>query len=262
MVFTESTKLAVKRKAHFACCLCRAVGVELHHIVPQSEGGADTQENAAPLCPSCHETYGANPTKRKFIREARDFWFEICDTRYATDASRIDELQAMLRQLPTKSDLENIVARASEIRELSSSSGVRKNVEEILPDNLHNAQIDEVSLAAYLRLMYGSLTHCGLVEVTKLVLDLRSVGHYEIRSVHALLALTRGVTAEVIQERRDAGENMDYRTDAFPVRLFMALFDENYCRRFYPNVHAKYANNLWVRSAVDVDADQGCQACP
>jgi hypothetical protein len=40
----------------------------------------DELENAAPLCPSCHETYGANPTKRKFLREARDLWYEIlCD---------------------------------------------------------------------------------------------------------------------------------------------------------------------------------------
>ena len=74
-VFSESTKVAVRRKAHLRCCLCHDIGVEVHHILPQAEGGSDNPENAAPLCPSCHEKYGANPTKRKFIREARDVWY-------------------------------------------------------------------------------------------------------------------------------------------------------------------------------------------
>jgi hypothetical protein len=72
VAFSESVKLAVRKRAHFQCCLCKSLGVEVHHIVPQSEDGGDTEENAAPLCPSCHEMYGANPLKRKFITEARD----------------------------------------------------------------------------------------------------------------------------------------------------------------------------------------------
>jgi 5-methylcytosine-specific restriction endonuclease McrA len=28
--------------------------LEVHHVVPLSEGGDDTLENAAALCPSCH----------------------------------------------------------------------------------------------------------------------------------------------------------------------------------------------------------------
>jgi 5-methylcytosine-specific restriction endonuclease McrA len=54
------------------------MGVEVHHIIPQEEGGSDREENAAPLCLSCHETYGASSQKREFIREARDLWYEIC----------------------------------------------------------------------------------------------------------------------------------------------------------------------------------------
>ncbi|MDS4026804.1 MAG: HNH endonuclease signature motif containing protein [Candidatus Contendobacter sp.] len=93
MAFTEETKLAVKRKSHFMCCLCHALGIEIHHIVPQAEGGEDTDDNAAPLCPSCHETYGANSVKRKFIREARDFWYELCEQRYAADPKYLDGLK-------------------------------------------------------------------------------------------------------------------------------------------------------------------------
>jgi 5-methylcytosine-specific restriction endonuclease McrA len=53
MAFTETLKLTVKRKAHFSCCLCHSLGVEVHHIVPQAEGGPDTEDNAAPLCRRC-----------------------------------------------------------------------------------------------------------------------------------------------------------------------------------------------------------------
>lgn len=105
MPFSESVTKEVKRKAHFQCCLCKALGVEIHHIVPQAERGPDTYENAAPLCPSCHETYGANPTKRKFIREARDLWYEICEKRYAPDASILQEVRDAVSGTASKGDV-------------------------------------------------------------------------------------------------------------------------------------------------------------
>lgn len=75
------------------------MGVEVHHIIPQEEGGPDTEDNAAPLCPSCHETYGANPQKRKFLKEARDLWYEICERRYASDPQRLDDLKRLLTNI-------------------------------------------------------------------------------------------------------------------------------------------------------------------
>jgi hypothetical protein len=104
MAFSEDLKLKVKRKAHFSCCLCKTIGVEIHHIIPQEEKGPDTEENAAPLCPSCHETYGANPQKRKFIREARNFWYEICEKRYASDSDKLDEIKRLLQNTPSYDD--------------------------------------------------------------------------------------------------------------------------------------------------------------
>ncbi len=105
MAFPEKLKLTVKRKAHFACCLCHSLGVEVHHIVPQEEDGSNSEDNAAPLCPSCHEIYGANPLKRKFIREARDFWYEMCEQRYASDPDRLSKIESMVQQTATKDDL-------------------------------------------------------------------------------------------------------------------------------------------------------------
>lgn len=38
------------------CAVCnRLHGVQVHHIVPRSEGGSDEASNAIPLCPNCHD---------------------------------------------------------------------------------------------------------------------------------------------------------------------------------------------------------------
>lgn len=93
MPFSETLKAKVRKKAHLACCLCKSTGVEVHHIIPEDESGPNTEDNAAPLCPSCHDLYGANPKKRKFIREARDFWYELCEKRYASDPENLRGLK-------------------------------------------------------------------------------------------------------------------------------------------------------------------------
>jgi hypothetical protein len=79
MGFTESTKLEVKRKADFTCCWCRdrRNKVQVHHIIPEAQGGPDDEDNAAPLCGTCHDLYGGNPDLRKEIRSRRDQWYEI-----------------------------------------------------------------------------------------------------------------------------------------------------------------------------------------
>ncbi|MGQ0602419.1 MAG: HNH endonuclease [Anaerolineales bacterium] len=79
MPFSEAIKAKVQRKANFTCCWCldRQNKVDVHHIIPQSEGGPDTEDNAAPLCGSCHDKYGGNPELRKQIRARRDHWYEV-----------------------------------------------------------------------------------------------------------------------------------------------------------------------------------------
>jgi hypothetical protein len=113
MVFSEALKLKVKKRAHFQCCLCHALVVEIHHIIPESESGPDSEDNAAPLCPTCHETYGANPEKRKFIREVRDFWYEMCAKRFPTDAKQLNAISEALKGVATKEDLERLSVQNS-----------------------------------------------------------------------------------------------------------------------------------------------------
>src|SRR2546425_13353225 len=62
------------------------------HIIPTADGGPDTEDNAAPLCPSCHDIYGANPVKRKLIREVRNFWYELCARSAAFPVATNDDI--------------------------------------------------------------------------------------------------------------------------------------------------------------------------
>lgn len=111
MAFTEAQKVEIRKKAHLRCCLCHSIGVEVHHIVPQAYGGTDDIENGAPLCPSCHEIYGANKEKRKFIREAREFWYEFCERRFGIDEAQIRVISDKLETIATKSDLEKFAVQ-------------------------------------------------------------------------------------------------------------------------------------------------------
>jgi len=105
MPFSERLKSQVRKNAHFRCCFCRQLGVEVHHIIPEEENGPDTESNAAPLCPTCHEIYGANSKKRKLIREARDLWYEICRRKSSTDIEKLDKVIEGLKITVTKKDL-------------------------------------------------------------------------------------------------------------------------------------------------------------
>ncbi|MEH2042862.1 HNH endonuclease [Nostoc sp.] len=93
MAFSKKTKLLAKKKSAFRCCLCHKPFVEIHHIIPQSEGGSDELDNFAPLCSSCHDLYGGNPEKRRTMRQMRDYWWELIEKRNnnLTDLLNLDE---------------------------------------------------------------------------------------------------------------------------------------------------------------------------
>ena len=103
MDFPESVKLAAKTRAHYCCAICRrSVFLHVHHITPQEEGGPANLDNAAPLCVECHDLYGMDAGKRKWVREARDFWWEYCATQESHPDTialreRIDALQVQVR---------------------------------------------------------------------------------------------------------------------------------------------------------------------
>jgi len=101
MPFSEAIKLEAKRKAHYKCCICRGYGfLDVHHIIPESGGGPDTLDNAVPLCAGCHDTYGNDHNKRKWIKEKRDFWFELCEKTLSNeDMTRLKETSETLEKM-------------------------------------------------------------------------------------------------------------------------------------------------------------------
>jgi hypothetical protein len=100
---------------HRRCCVCHrvcGVKIETDHIVPKSEGGDDSIENAIPVCFECHaEIHSYNPQHprgRKFtpdeLRLHKEQWLEICRTRPEIFVSAprdgdVGPLQALIDEL-------------------------------------------------------------------------------------------------------------------------------------------------------------------
>jgi len=86
--------------------------METDHIIPASEGGPDTIDNAIPVCFECHaeiHSYNDNhPRGRKFLpnelRAHKEQWLQICSSRpevFINAARNIDvgPLQALIDEL-------------------------------------------------------------------------------------------------------------------------------------------------------------------
>ena len=97
VMFSRTTKETIRKRAWFACCICKKIslGLEIHHIVPQRNGGPNTEENAAPLCPSCHRSYGGNPDLQARIREMRDFWYDQCERLFAIEQDPVESFRSI-----------------------------------------------------------------------------------------------------------------------------------------------------------------------
>jgi len=94
MPFSEKIKKDVSKKAYYRCSICHRIeSLDIHHIIPQSEGGSDEINNAAPLCKSCHKIYSFNPNRRNFIRNKRDDWYENANLIVQKDISEIEGLK-------------------------------------------------------------------------------------------------------------------------------------------------------------------------
>jgi hypothetical protein len=88
MSFSKTTRDEALVRAARHCCVCHrynAVGVEVHHIVPEASGGTNSSDNAIALCFDCHAAAGHynpnHPRGTKFspdeLRKHRDRWHEL-----------------------------------------------------------------------------------------------------------------------------------------------------------------------------------------
>lgn len=87
MVFSKEVVNRLLIKCSRSCCIChRFVGtkIEIHHIIPVSEGGDDSEENAIPLCFDCHADVhtSGSPKGRSYsakeLQEHKRNWFRQC----------------------------------------------------------------------------------------------------------------------------------------------------------------------------------------
>ena len=131
MPFSESIKLEVKKRAAFRCYRCQNIGIDIHHIIPEKDGGPSDISNAAPLCQNCHDQFGDNPQKRKELTQMRDWWYETCDHKYGKRGP--DDLE-VLAQINT--NLEQIHDGQQEIGELKKilSDYSSRVIESITPE--------------------------------------------------------------------------------------------------------------------------------
>jgi len=76
-------------KSHRRCCVCHEFGgrsVNVHHIIQEADGGANTIDNAICLCLRCHAEAGhfnpRHPMGTKYspdeLRNHRDQWWQHC----------------------------------------------------------------------------------------------------------------------------------------------------------------------------------------
>lgn len=140
MGFSEKIKKGVKTKAAFRCCRCQEIGIEVHHIIPQAQGGSDEFENAAPLCSQCHANFGSNPDKRKELALMRDWWYERVEKKFGKEDPRYAEMESNLSVLLSsqKETSESIV----EIKSILAKY-LDVLVSQIVPDNA-NKIISEI----------------------------------------------------------------------------------------------------------------------
>lgn len=61
MPFDEKIRNRVLLWCDRHCCLCKkacGINIEVHHIIPENQGGNSELDNAIPLCFECHSNVG------------------------------------------------------------------------------------------------------------------------------------------------------------------------------------------------------------
>lgn len=89
MAFGENVKREALVRSKRCCCICNQFAglfINVHHIIPEAQGGPDTLDNAIVLCLRCHGEVGhynpLHPIGNKYSQEElirhRDEWWKSC----------------------------------------------------------------------------------------------------------------------------------------------------------------------------------------
>lgn len=66
--FSHSERKAILRRDRNVCYVCGRYAMEVDHVVPQSEGGSHSPENARAICGSCHSSKSRAEARRGYAR--------------------------------------------------------------------------------------------------------------------------------------------------------------------------------------------------
>ncbi|MDO9528220.1 MAG: HNH endonuclease, partial [Syntrophales bacterium] len=94
------------------CSVChrfKAIGVEVHHILPRAEGGQDTEDNAIALCMDCHLAAGhynsRHPKGTRYsteeLRKHKAAWIQTVARGSIQVPVSADELSVICRHVVT-----------------------------------------------------------------------------------------------------------------------------------------------------------------
>ena len=140
MPFSEKIKADAMIACGRHCCICHKFcgnKMEVHHIIPQKDGGEDTFENAIPLCFNCHAEVGSYNTnhpkgvkfsKSELIRH-RDNWYNCIKQGNIKDDT-IPPLKLLREKGFENTPLMRITSGIQLLNTLSGCCGVQYNYEE------------------------------------------------------------------------------------------------------------------------------------
>jgi 5-methylcytosine-specific restriction endonuclease McrA len=161
MAFTDKIKKEVRQKAAYQCCICRSIGVEVHHIIPLEHDGTDDIDNASPLCPSCHANFGDNPEKRKVIKEMRDWWYAVVEKMYGKKSVDLELLKEINEKVEAiqKNQIEEKQKKQTDLNELKIllKDLVVKHIDRITSETAVNSSSTLINTINPLEKTYGNI---------------------------------------------------------------------------------------------------------
>ncbi|MBR5439120.1 MAG: HNH endonuclease [Clostridia bacterium] len=140
MPFSEKIKEDAMVACGRHCCICHKFcgnKMEVHHIVPQKDGGEDSFENAIPLCFDCHAEVGAyntsHPKGVKFskneLKRHRDNWYKCVQERNINNETK-QPVKLLREKGFENTPLTRITSGIQLLNALSGSCGAQYNYEE------------------------------------------------------------------------------------------------------------------------------------
>ena len=121
-----AVRRTLRKETCFCCPFCGSPILEYHHIIPWAKRQEHFPEDMVALCPTCHTEYGDNPLKRTRIKEIRDWWYEVIETKYGLLPGDAIRLEAIVQRLKTIEERTESIPELKERLKLYTNSFIDK----------------------------------------------------------------------------------------------------------------------------------------